>query len=147
MYVPKGWTPTASEISHRVKHDYTLSEALKHLAMVCALVPAVSEYLRGHFDHLAGSPDFSGVDGRDRGRGGGHGWYLVSIGNALGRVFWAWVSDLVTRRATFVIMFVVQAVLFWFLPSIADGLADDDRRVRRADVLRRRVWHDAGLCR
>jgi OFA family oxalate/formate antiporter-like MFS transporter len=43
---------------------------------------------------------------------------LVSIGNAAGRVFWAWASDLITRRATFVVMFVVQALLFWFLPSI-----------------------------
>jgi OFA family oxalate/formate antiporter-like MFS transporter len=44
---------------------------------------------------------------------------LASIGNALGRVFWAWISDLITRRGTFVVMFVVQAILFWFLPGIA----------------------------
>src|SRR3984957_15425149 len=28
-YVAQGWTPTASEASHRSGHDYTLSEALK----------------------------------------------------------------------------------------------------------------------
>jgi OFA family oxalate/formate antiporter-like MFS transporter len=44
---------------------------------------------------------------------------LASIGNAAGRVFWAWVSDLITRRATFAVMFVLQALLFWFLPNIA----------------------------
>jgi OFA family oxalate/formate antiporter-like MFS transporter len=43
---------------------------------------------------------------------------LASIGNAVGRVFWAWVSDLITRRVTFVAMFVLQALLFWFLPRI-----------------------------
>jgi OFA family oxalate/formate antiporter-like MFS transporter len=42
----------------------------------------------------------------------------VSIGNALGRVFWAWASDLITRKATFFVMFLVQALLFWFLPEI-----------------------------
>src|SRR6185312_10058403 len=43
---------------------------------------------------------------------------VVSIGNAFGRVFWAWVSDAITRRATFFVMFVIQVLLFWFLPSI-----------------------------
>src|ERR1700730_12080772 len=42
----------------------------------------------------------------------------VSLGNALGRVFWAWASDMITRKATFFVMFLVQALLFWFLPSI-----------------------------
>src|SRR5262249_781096 len=34
------------------------------------------------------------------------------------RVVWAWVSDLITRRATFLVMFIVQALLFWFFPSV-----------------------------
>ena len=42
---------------------------------------------------------------------------IASLGNAAGRVFWAWVSDLITRRFTFFVMFIVQVLLFWFLPS------------------------------
>jgi OFA family oxalate/formate antiporter-like MFS transporter len=42
---------------------------------------------------------------------------IVSIGNAIGRVFWAWTSDLITRRVTFAVMFLVQAALFWMLPD------------------------------
>src|SRR5882757_1748832 len=43
---------------------------------------------------------------------------VVSIGNALGRVFWAWISDTIGRRMTFAIMFILQIALFWFLPSL-----------------------------
>src|SRR6267143_5081561 len=34
-------------------------------------------------------------------------------------LFWAWVSDLITRRATFAVMFILQVLLFWFFPNIA----------------------------
>jgi len=43
---------------------------------------------------------------------------IASLGNGVGRVFWAWVSDLITRRATFAVMFILQVLLFWFLPTI-----------------------------
>ena len=43
---------------------------------------------------------------------------VASIGNAFGRVFWAWASDSLTRRATFIVMFMVQAVLFFGLPEM-----------------------------
>ena len=43
---------------------------------------------------------------------------VVSIGNALGRVFWAWVSDTLSRKVTFAVMFVLQILLFWLLPNL-----------------------------
>ena len=43
---------------------------------------------------------------------------LASIGNALGRVFWAWSSDHLTRRSTFMLLFLIQVALFWMLPSM-----------------------------
>jgi OFA family oxalate/formate antiporter-like MFS transporter len=38
---------------------------------------------------------------------------VISIGNGIGRVLWAWISDVTTRRAAFLTMYLVQAVLFW----------------------------------
>jgi len=43
---------------------------------------------------------------------------IASIGNAVGRVFWAWVSDGITRRWTFVVMYLCQAGLFLLMPYI-----------------------------
>ena len=44
---------------------------------------------------------------------------VASIGNAFGRVFWAWISDSITRRAAFIVMFAMQVLLFWNLPGVA----------------------------
>jgi OFA family oxalate/formate antiporter-like MFS transporter len=46
---------------------------------------------------------------------------VASLGNGVGRVFWAWVSDLITRRATFAVMFILQVLLFWFVPRITSS--------------------------
>jgi OFA family oxalate/formate antiporter-like MFS transporter len=44
---------------------------------------------------------------------------IASIGNGVGRIFWAWTSDALTRRWTFLAMFLVQVGLFWMLPSLS----------------------------
>ena len=43
---------------------------------------------------------------------------LISVGNALGRFFWAWFSDAIGRKWVFFTMFVLQAVLFLLLPIV-----------------------------
>src|SRR5262249_36401099 len=43
---------------------------------------------------------------------------IVSIGNAVGRVGWAWLSDVLGRRGTFSVIFLLEAALFWVLPSL-----------------------------
>src|SRR6266436_6142581 len=115
---PVGWTPTPNQTSHRADRDFTLSEALKTwqwyalwlllFLNTCAGISIISQEAP-LFQELTGATAVAaaGMVG------------LVSIGNAAGRVFWAWASDLITRRVTFVAMFVLQALLFWFLPNIA----------------------------
>jgi OFA family oxalate/formate antiporter-like MFS transporter len=117
---PEGWTLTPSQTSHRVKHDYTLSEALRTWQLyalwlllflnTCAGISIISQEVPIFQEFMAVTAvAAAGMVG------------VVSIGNAFGRVFWAWVSDSITRRATFAIMFVIQAFLFWFFPSIASA--------------------------
>ncbi|MGI4755243.1 MAG: L-lactate MFS transporter [Janthinobacterium lividum] len=43
---------------------------------------------------------------------------IASVGNALGRVALAWLSDVVGRKYTFLLMFLIQAALFFLLPSL-----------------------------
>jgi OFA family oxalate/formate antiporter-like MFS transporter len=115
---PQGWTPTASQASQRANHDYTLREALRTwqwyalwlllFLNTCAGISIISQEAP-IFQELTAVTTVAaaGMVG------------VVSIGNAAGRVFWAWVSDWITRRATFGIMFGVQAFLFWAYPKIA----------------------------
>ncbi|HWY41486.1 MAG TPA: OFA family MFS transporter [Chthoniobacterales bacterium] len=115
---PEGWAPTTLQASQRAGHDFVLSEALKTwqwyalwlllFLNTCAGISVISQEAP-IFQELTGASAIvaAGMVG------------IASIGNAVGRVFWAWVSDLITRRATFAVMFVLQVLLFWFLPSIA----------------------------
>jgi OFA family oxalate/formate antiporter-like MFS transporter len=119
---PKGWLPTPSQTSQRAGQDYTLREALTTwqwyalwlllFLNTCAGISIISQEAP-LFQELAGVTVVAaaGMVG------------LASIGNAVGRVFWAWASDLITRRATFVVMFVVQAFLFWLLPNSRAALS------------------------
>src|SRR6266403_5072819 len=112
---PEGWSPTATQAAQRAKRDYTLPEALASwqwwalwfllflntsagISVISQEAPLFQELARVSAVVAAGMVG------------------VVSLGNALGRVFWAWASDVITRKATFFVMFLVQALLFWFLP-------------------------------
>ena len=43
---------------------------------------------------------------------------IISVGNALGRFFWAWLSDSIGRKWVFFVMFILQAVLLVLLPFL-----------------------------
>src|SRR4051812_28602706 len=114
---PAGWTPTASQTSQRAGSDYTLGEALRTWQWYALWLLLFLNTFAGISIISQEAPIFEelvGVSAVVAASMVG----IASIGNAMGRVFWAWVSDLITRRATFLVMFVVQVLLFWFLPSV-----------------------------
>lgn len=41
---------------------------------------------------------------------------LISIFNGTGRVFWAWVSDMIGRAQVYFLLYAIQAVIFFVLP-------------------------------
>src|SRR6266550_6058017 len=114
---PEGWTQTASQTKQRAGHDYTLGEALKTWQWYALWLLLFLNTFAGISIISQEAPIFQelvGVSAVVAASMVG----VASIGNAFGRVFWAWVSDLITRRATFLVMFLLQVLLFWFLPNI-----------------------------
>ena len=114
---PRGWTATGTQAAQRSTRDYKLSEALRTwqwwalwlllflntsagISIISQESPLFQELARVSAVAAAGMVG------------------VASIGNAFGRVFWAWASDSITRRATFAVMFLAQIALFWALPDI-----------------------------
>src|SRR5882724_1140701 len=109
---PEGWRPTASQISQRAGGDHTLGEALKTWQWYALWLLLFLNTFAGISIISQEAPIFQelvGVSAVVAASMVG----VASIGNAFGRVFWAWVSDFLTRRATFFVMFLIQVLLFW----------------------------------
>jgi OFA family oxalate/formate antiporter-like MFS transporter len=119
-WTPEGWAPSAAVTAQRSARNYTLGEALKTwqwwalwtilflntsagISLISQESPVFQELAKVTVAIAAGMVG------------------IVSIGNAVGRVFWAWVSDLLSRRITFIITFLLQVALFWFLPGIVSA--------------------------
>ncbi len=114
---PEGWTPPAAAASQRAVRDFTLGEALgtrQWWTLWLILFLNVSAGISLISQQAPLFQELAGVSAVVAASMVG----IVSIGNAIGRVFWAWLSDLITRRATFAVMFLVQVALFWVIPDL-----------------------------
>jgi MFS transporter, OFA family, oxalate/formate antiporter len=116
-WAPEGWAPKPKLASQRAANNFTLAEALKTwqwwalwmlLFLNTSAGISVISQAAPMFEELAGVTAIvaGGMVG------------AISIGNGAGRVFWAWVSDGITRKATFAVMFLLQAGLFWLLTGL-----------------------------
>jgi OFA family oxalate/formate antiporter-like MFS transporter len=109
---PAGWNPTAAQMAQRTDRDYTLKEAL-HTWQWWALCALVSlNTMAGLSVVSQASPMFQEI-GKVGAVAAASLVGLISIGNGLGRVVWAWISDVIGRKPAFIILFGLQAVLFW----------------------------------
>ncbi len=121
-YKPAGWNPTATENKQRATCDYTLSEALKTWQWWALWLLLFLNTSAGISLISQESPMFQELGKLTAVVAAGM-VGVVSIGNAFGRVFWAWASDMITRKATFFVMFLLQVALFWFFPTLSSELA------------------------
>ncbi len=119
-WVPQGWAPSATQAAQRAATDYTLGGALKTWqwwALWCLLFLNTSAGISLISQESPMFQEIAKVSVIVAASMVG----IVSIGNAVGRVFWAWASDSLTRRWTFVVMFLVQVGLFYVLPNLTSA--------------------------
>jgi MFS transporter, OFA family, oxalate/formate antiporter len=116
-WTPEGWEPEEEESGERTGVDYELRGALKTwqwyalwallFLNVTAGIAIISEA-----DPIA--QEVSGVAPATAA------WLvsIISVGNAAGRFLWAWLSDAIGRKWVFLVMFLLQAALFFLLPVV-----------------------------
>src|SRR5437016_8039995 len=114
---PEGWTPSEKVTAQRATHEFVLSEALKAWQWWALWLILFLNTSAGIAIISQEAPIFEELTKASAIVAGGM-VGIASLGNGVGRVFWAWLSDLITRRGTFTVMFIVQVLLFWFLPPI-----------------------------
>jgi len=117
---PDGWAPSALQVSNAATREYTLRQALGTWQWWALWLILFLNTSAGISIISQESPLFQDLSKVSAAVAAGM-VGIASIGNAFGRVFWAWVSDLISRKATFLIIFLAQAALFWILPNIASS--------------------------
>ena len=115
-YVPPGWTPSAAQRKQRTNKELTLPQALRTwqwyalwavlflntsagISIISQAAPMAQEVTKVTAAVAAGMVG------------------IISIANGAGRFLWAWLSDLIGRRRVFLLMFLIQAAVFWVMPS------------------------------
>jgi OFA family oxalate/formate antiporter-like MFS transporter len=116
-YAPPGWTPSVRQQEVRTTREYTLGEALRSpkwyvLWLILALnvtagaaLISVASPLAVNFTLVTAGVAATLVT-------------TISIFNGVGRLFWGWLSDAITRPFTFLALFVIQIFAFALTPFI-----------------------------
>jgi OFA family oxalate/formate antiporter-like MFS transporter len=127
-WLPKGFTPPATTVSAADSFSWTEAKRTRQwymlwgmlflnvtagMGLLSKLSPMAQEVIK--FAQNIDDPAKLAV------LGGGV-LATASIFNGLGRLFWAAVSDKIGRRATYMVMFATQAILYILLPQISSVL-------------------------
>jgi len=116
-YRPAGWTPSAAQQRERATRDYTLRAALgrwQWYGLWALLFLNTSAGISIISQAAPMAQEITGVSAAVAAGMVG----IISIANGSGRFLWAWFSDLIGRRWVFLIMFLVQALVFWRMPHV-----------------------------
>ena len=114
---PAGWAPSESQSAQLADRDYTLGEALATWQWWALCLLLSLNTMAGLSIVSQAAPMFQEIGKVSAAAAAGL-VAIISIANGIGRVAWAWISDVITRRGAFAAMFLLQAVLFFFYRDI-----------------------------
>src|SRR5581483_9242232 len=117
-----GWKPTSAVAKAASAYNFTVKEAAGTwqfylLWAMLFLNVSAGIMIISQASPMAQSKEFVGMTALQAASMVG----LISIFNGLGRVFWAWVSDFIGRARVYLLLFVIQAIVFFLLPRIHDA--------------------------
>lgn len=112
---PEGWEPDTAQRGDRSGVEYDLGGALKRWQWFALWALLFLNVTAGISIIAEAAPMAQSIAGVSAVVAAGLA-SIISIGNALGRFFWAWLSDAIGRKWVFFVMFLLQAVLFFILP-------------------------------
>jgi OFA family oxalate/formate antiporter-like MFS transporter len=116
-YRPAGWTPSPTQQKSRSSKMYTLDEAIRNWQWYGLWLLLFLNTTAGIAIISQAAPMIQEITGETAARAAGV-VGIFSIANGAGRFLWAWLSDFVGRRWVFLMMFPIQAVAFFLLPSV-----------------------------
>ena len=116
-WTPEGWEPTAEQTAEASGRNYEIRGALKTWQWFALWSLLFLNVLAGISIISEASPIAQEITGVGAATAAGL-VSIISIGNALGRFGWAWLSDAIGRKWVFLVMFLLQAALFAIMPSV-----------------------------
>jgi OFA family oxalate/formate antiporter-like MFS transporter len=116
-YAPAGWTPSTTQTKQRAAQEYSLPEALRTWQWYVLWAMLFLNVTAGAMLISQAAPMIQEITNVSKAKALSIVIY-ISIMNGVGRLFWAWLSDAITRRWVFLIMFLLQAPLFFIMPKL-----------------------------
>jgi len=113
---PKGWEPNTAVSKAATTSEFTVSQAMGTWQFWLLWFMLFLNVSAGIMIISQASPMAQQLVGLSAVQAAGI-VGVISIFNAVGRVFWAWVSDFIGRATVYFLLFAIQVVVFFVLPS------------------------------
>ncbi len=114
---PAGWQPTSAVSKSATTETFTVAQAMRTWQFWLLFAMLFLNTSAGIMIISQASPMAQQIVGLTAVSAAGI-VGLISIFNAAGRVFWAWMSDLIGRAPVYFLLFAIQAVIFFALPHL-----------------------------